>query len=103
MLGTETACSRWRRTMSDHRLPSGPTALEDVPTTQLVREALEEARELVRVEVEIAKNEVHSEMQRGKRAAVAFGLAAAFVILGLNALVIAAVLALGGAPYVAVV
>jgi uncharacterized membrane protein YqjE len=89
----------------DDELTSGPrdVALEDLPTADLVRGALDEARELVRIEIEIAKSEVHREVQRAKHAAIALGLAAAAAILVVSSLVLAAVLARGGRPEVALV
>ncbi len=89
--------------MSDEELTSGPPALEDLSTADLVRGALDEARELVRVEIEIAKGELHREVERAKHAAIVLGLAAASSILVLSSLVVAAVLALGGAPGIAIV
>lgn len=87
--------------MRDDELMPEPPAMEDVPTADLVREALEQMRELVRVEVEMAKSEIERELSRAKLAAVALGLAAATLILVLCSLVVAAVLALGGTPRVA--
>jgi len=76
--------------------------LEEASTTDLVREVLDETKELVRIQVELAKNEVQLEIRQAKKAAIGFGVASAAAILFLSALVVALVLALGGTPLAAV-
>jgi len=67
------------------------------PTTgELVKHILVEARELVTLEVRIAKAELHEEFERTKRVAMIFGIAFGFVVLALSAFVVAAILAFGG-------
>jgi uncharacterized membrane protein YqjE len=67
------------------------------PTTgELVKQALVEARELVTLEVRIARAEAREELERTTRAAVAFGIAFGFVLLALSAFVVAVILAFGG-------
>lgn len=76
-------------------------SLEEASTADLVREALDEAKELVRIEVELAKNEVEKEIADAKTAAVGFGIAAGAGIVVLSVLAMALVLALGGTALVA--
>ena len=83
-------------TMSNVHPPPERLALEEASTADLVREALDEAKELVRIEIEIAKNEVEKEIAQAKKAAVGFGVALAAGVLVLCLLAVALVLALGG-------
>lgn len=90
--------------MSDEIVPdSNPPALEDVSTADLVRSALDETRELVRVEVQIAKSELQQELQRSKHAAIAFGISSTAGVLVLCMALLALVLALGATPLVALI
>ena len=70
--------------------------LEQASTVDLVKEALDEAKELVRLEVEIAKDEVKQEVAQTKKAAIGFGVALAFALVVLSLLAVAIVLAVGG-------
>ena len=77
-------------------------SLEEASTADLVREAMNEARELVRLEVELAKEEVKEELAQVKRAAIVFGIAAGAAVITLSLLAVALVLALGGTALAAV-
>jgi uncharacterized membrane protein YqjE len=67
------------------------------PTTvDLAKQALGDARELVQLEVRLARAELLEELASVKRAAVAGLLGFTFVLLAFSALVMALVLALGG-------
>lgn len=83
--------------------PPERLAMEEASTSDLVREALDEAKELVRLEVELAKTEVTEELAEAKKAAVGFVVAGAFMVLALCLLSVALVLALGGTAVVALV
>ena len=85
-------------TVPDIQPPLERLALEEASTADLVREALDEARELVRIEVELAKGEVEREIQQAKRAAIGFGVAAAAATVALSMFAVAIVLALGATP-----
>ena len=87
--------------MSNVQPPPERLALEEASTADLVREAIDEAKELVRIEIEIAKNEVEKEIAQAKKAAVGFGVALAAGVLVLCLLAVALVLALGGTPLAA--
>lgn len=77
-------------------VPPERLPLEEASTADLVREALDEAKELVRIEVSLAKMEVDKEIAAAKRAAVFLGIAAGASLLVLSVLATALVLALGG-------
>lgn len=73
------------------------------PTTgELVKDVLVEARELVTLEVRIARAELREEFDRTRRAAVALGIASGVVLLALGAFVTAAILAFGATVLAAV-
>ena len=76
--------------------PPDRLALDEPSTADLFREALDEAKELVRIEIEIARSEVELEIARAKRAAVGAAVALAAAVLVLCVLAMALVLALGG-------
>jgi uncharacterized membrane protein YqjE len=78
-----------------------PALLEEASTADLVREAMDEAKELVRLEVELAKEEVKEEIQHAKHAAISIGVALAAAVIVLCLLAVALVLALGGTPLAA--
>lgn len=71
-------------------LPPEPT------TADLAKQALGDARELVQLEVRLARAELLEELAGVKRAAIAGLIGFTFVMLAFSALVIALVLALGG-------
>ena len=77
--------------------------LEETSTADLVKEAMDEAKELVRLEVELAKEEVIEELHQVKRASITFAIAFACAVLALCMLAVALVLALGGTPLAALV
>ena len=81
---------------------------EDVMATQkstaeLVKEAVDEAKQLVRIEAELAKQEVKKEVKQAEGAGIAFGAAFAFATVCLSLLAVAIVLAVGGTPVAALV
>jgi uncharacterized membrane protein YqjE len=80
---------------------SNPASLEEGSTADLVKEAMHEAKELVRLEVELAKEEVKEELQQVRRAAIGFGIAAGTTVITLSLLAVALILALGGTAVVA--
>jgi hypothetical protein len=60
--------------------------LPHVSSAELVREAMLEAKELVKLEVALAKEEVKREVLATKSAAIALGLGAALLVVGLSLL-----------------
>lgn len=67
-------------------------------TVELAKQALTEAKELIELEIKLAKVEARDELKRMKNAAIAAGVAFTLAILGLSAWVTALILALGLAP-----
>jgi hypothetical protein len=80
-----------------------PDPLEQVSTPELVSSVLREARDLVRVEVELMRADVRAELVEAQRSAVAFTVAAMAGLLAMGLLVTALVLALGGRWWAALV
>jgi cytochrome c biogenesis protein CcdA len=71
-----------------------PTAQNETPTAaQLVREAFDEARELARLEIALARDEAYRQLRAFEASAIAFGVAAGASILGIGVLLVALVLA----------
>jgi hypothetical protein len=66
---------------------------EDPSTAELLKEAVDEARELVRIEIALAKNDVASEWRRARSAAIALAIAACASGLGLAVAICAVALA----------
>jgi hypothetical protein len=90
--------------MADETTPRAPGAKgapgidelpdETEPTAALVREALRDTRELVRLEIALASEELKSEVARARTAAVTLGTAFALAVSGLTMCFVAAVLAM---------
>lgn len=66
------------------------------PTSDLLKQTLAEARELVQLEVRIAKEELKEEVVRVKKAAITGGVALVLLFAGLSGFVVALILAFGG-------
>lgn len=75
--------------------------IENAPLAELLREALGDARELVKLEVELATGEVQQHATEALRAAVAFGVAFAAGVVALALFAVALVLSLGGTVAIA--
>ncbi len=90
-----------KKQMALHQPSPERLALEEASTADLVREALDEAKELVKIEVALAKDEAKKEVAQLKRAAIGFGISLVFSLLFLTTLAMALVLALGGTALVA--
>ena len=78
------------------RSERNPALLEDASTADLVREAMDEAKELLRIEIALAKAEVKEELAQVQHAAISLGIAAGASVIVLCLLAVALVLALGG-------
>jgi len=76
---------------------SAGSALDAVPTTELMRQVLDETKELVRIETRLARDELAADVGQLKKAAVLGAAAAVLALVSLSTLVTALVLALGGA------
>lgn len=75
----------------------------DVSTVDLVREAIEETRQLVKTEVELAKDELREELADAKRSAILFGVAAVAALLAAAMMFVALALAIFPGPIPALV
>lgn len=77
----------------EERNPAGARVVEVEAAVQtegnvrLVREAIDEARDLVRIEVALAREELKEEVRRGKGGIAAIGAAAVLGIAGLTMLI----------------
>lgn len=90
-----------RAEAANERSAMEPVKIEDAPLADLLKEALGDARELVKLEVELATGEVKKQVNSALRAAVAFGVALSAVTIALSLFAVALVLALGGTAAVA--
>jgi uncharacterized membrane protein YqjE len=72
-------------------------------TGELVRQTLEESKELVRLELRLAREEVGEDLVQLKSVAIWGGVAVVLAILTLSSLVVALVLALGGTAIAALI
>lgn len=66
------------------------------PTHELVRDTLEQTRELIRIEFALARDELNDDLKKAKRGGVWAGVGVVFASGMLAALILALVLALGG-------
>jgi uncharacterized membrane protein YqjE len=82
---------------------SGSAALDAVPTTELMRQVLEETKELVRIETRLARDEVEADLLQLKNAAIFGGVAVLLGVLTLSTLLVALILAIGGGALAAFV
>ncbi|MGC4087887.1 MAG: phage holin family protein [Polyangiaceae bacterium] len=76
-------------------------ALEPSSTVEIAKQALAEAKELIELEVRLAKVEAIAELKRLRSAAIGAGIATALTLLGLGALLLSLVLALGASALTA--
>jgi uncharacterized membrane protein YqjE len=76
--------------------PQPLPTLEDLPTAELVRQALQETKELARLEIKLAREELREDLLQLKRAAILIGIAAVLGIVAIALLDVAVVIALGG-------
>jgi hypothetical protein len=67
-------------------------------TADLVKEAISEARELMQVEVALARDEMNQEISRAKASGIALGAAMAAGLLGVALVLVAIALAIAPAP-----
>lgn len=89
--------------MATYKERSTGSALDSVPTTELMRQILDETQELVRIEARLARDELQGDLLQLRSAAIFGGLALLLGVLTLSTLVVALILAVGGAASVAFV
>jgi uncharacterized membrane protein YqjE len=75
----------------------------EMSTVELVKEAIDETRQLVKLEVELAKDEVRQELADAKRSAIMFGVAAVGALLAAAMLLVALALAIFPGPVPALI
>jgi len=80
-----------------------PHSPSSMPTPELVRQALEEARELVQLEVRLAREEAREDFVRYRRLGYELGAALLVLNAGISALILGLVLAAGADPLLALV
>lgn len=73
----------------EERAMAEPVDAQGEPTPQLMREAFDEVRELVRLEVAMARQEVQGELTQAKAAGIALGAGAALAIAALTMFLVA--------------
>jgi len=78
-----------------------PRSVDEAPTGELIKRALDDARELVRIEVGLAKEEAREQLVSAKRALIAGAVALVAGLLFLATATMALVLALGGGALIA--
>ena len=76
---------------------------EQKSTVALLKEALDETKELVRIEIELARIDVKDEIHRSKHALIGFALALAAALVAICMASVALVIALGGTALAALV
>ena len=72
-----------------------PAAGDEAPVGDLIREALGDTRELVRLEVALAREDLKSEVGAVRSCAIMMGAAAAALVVSLGLLLVALVFAIG--------
>lgn len=93
-----------REEAANGRSTMDPARIDEAPLAELLKEALGDARELVKLEVELATDEVRKQVSSALHAAIAFAVALMAATIALSLFAVALVLALGGtAPIAAAV
>ncbi len=82
--------------------PPERLAMQEASTRDLLKEALDEAKALVTLEIEFAKKEMTVELEQAKKALIGFIITAVFGGISLCLFSVALVLALGGTALIAV-
>lgn len=77
--------------------PHEGTLVQDseIPTTELVKDAINQAKELTKLEIALAKDEMIREVTGLKNGAILLGVAAGLATVGLTLVIVAAALLLG--------
>ena len=68
---------------------------DDLSTRELGQQAFDETKELVRLEIALAREDLRSELRQAKTAAILLGIAGALAIVALAIFDVAVVIALG--------
>ncbi|MEO8183552.1 MAG: phage holin family protein [Deltaproteobacteria bacterium] len=92
--------------MAPRAVPIEPIPIETVTelsTPELLRQALDETKELVRLEIKLAQAELHEDVRKLKVAGILLAIAGALFIVALAMFDVAVVFALGGTASAAVI
>jgi uncharacterized membrane protein YqjE len=87
-------CSCIADDMAQRTLPTEP--MTDLSTPELLRQAIDESKELVRLELRLAQEELREDVRRMKGAGILLAIAVALFIVALAMFDVAVVIALGG-------
>lgn len=68
---------------------------DDLSTGDLLRQTLEETKELVRLEVALAREDLRTELKQAKTAGILLGIAAALAVVAIAMFDVAVIIALG--------
>lgn len=80
--------------MAQRTLPTEP--MTDLSTPELLRQTLDDSKELVRLELRLAQEELREDVRRMKGAGILLAIAVALFIVALAMFDVAVVMALGG-------
>jgi hypothetical protein len=84
-------------------LPPNGVPASSSSSAELVKEALAEAKHLIQLEVELAKEEIHRELRATKKAAISLSAGALIAVLSLALLLVSLALAIFPGPVPALV
>jgi hypothetical protein len=82
----------------EHLDPQPPIPRTEISAAELVREAMADAKQLVRLEVELAREEVKRELSAVRTGAITVAASALVLVLGLALLLVAMSLAIFAGP-----
>jgi Putative Actinobacterial Holin-X, holin superfamily III len=81
-----------------HVAPQHQVPRVEIPVAELVREAAGEAKQLIRLEVELAKEEIRRELSDARTGAITLVVSALVLVLGIALLLVAVALAIFPGP-----
>lgn len=82
-------------------MPDGTRPVADATTTDLVKSAMQQATELIKLEIALAKDDVKTDVRQVRTAALSYGVAVAAAASALSMMLVALVLFLGAGPALA--
>lgn len=82
---------------------SAPTPRHEATTAELVREAMKDARQLIQLEVQLARDDLKRELVAARSGAIALGVSALLLVLGLALVLVAMALFIFPGPVPALV
>jgi hypothetical protein len=82
-------------------ITADPASPVSAPTHELVRDVLQQTRELIRIELALARDDLEADIEKAKRSGLWAGIGIVFGSAMLAALVFALVVGLGGTAMIA--